>query len=176
MLTRSDDWTSAEFRSWFFNRHLSGCRPTPDAPVLPIKLHENYADCNWLIEENNKNHHTEDYCRTDSSLVARRGAPIKFIVRLNRNFDSLKDEIKIELQVGPNPRKTDGTHIICDEKSTNWNLTIDHVNGSNVTCSIKTPSNAMIGRYKCAIYLETGSSYSDGGKNKTPQATNSRII
>ena len=48
MMTRSDIWTLADFRSSYFNRDLCECSKTTDEPNLLLKLDENFADCDWL--------------------------------------------------------------------------------------------------------------------------------
>lgn len=82
----------------------------------------------------------------------------KFTARLNREFDSKTDVIKIDLQYGARPSQLNGTRIIVEEKTdqTGWYLTIDKIIEKRVTCSIHPPANALVGRYKCSIYLETG--------------------
>ena len=51
-----------------------------------------------------------------------------------------------------------GTHILVQERTekNGWHLTIDKINGKALQCSIHPPSNALIGRYQCSIFLQTG--------------------
>ena len=120
-------------------------------------MNEKYADCDWQKAINTIEHHTDEYVRTDNSLVVRRGQPFKFTARLNRPFASAIDVLKIYLKFGPNPTPSNGTAITIEEQSEEigWYLTIDSVSGNDVTCSITSPPDALIGRYKCGIHLET---------------------
>ena len=42
-----------------------------------LKLNERYSDADWHVAENTKEHHTDEYIRTDQSLVLRRGQSFK---------------------------------------------------------------------------------------------------
>ena len=109
-----------------------------------MKLNERFADANWHVKENTTEHHTNEYVRTDNSLVLRRGqsfkvsnlgldrkrtgnsyptGPIlilqtifKFTARLNRPFDESKDKIKLDLRYGSNSNLTNGTAVVVDPK------------------------------------------------------------
>ena len=89
-------------------------------------------------------------------MVLRRGQSFKFIANLNRpiNFDS--DQIGLLLRYGSRPNATNGTEILVgSESSWGWSLKIESAEESSVTCSVTSPSDAMIGRYSCAVYFET---------------------
>jgi hypothetical protein len=84
--------------------------------------------------------------------------PFKFTARLNRPFDQENDVVKLDLSFGPDPCALDGTRILVqvgEKPGRNWFLTIEEVSGDNLTCLLHIPANAMIGRYKTAIYLQT---------------------
>ncbi|CAG5098814.1 Oidioi.mRNA.OKI2018_I69.XSR.g15999.t3.cds [Oikopleura dioica] len=125
-----------------------------------IKLNEKNSDCDWRRRENGYKHHTGEYVRKDNSMVVRRGEPVIFTAKLNRDFDQEKDVIKIDLRYGENPSLTDGSHIIVSKvdgpPSYDWGLEFLSVDGGNVEMALHSPANAFIGRYKCAIYLQTG--------------------
>jgi len=144
------NWSPAEFWSWFRRR---------EGPVGQLRLNERHADCDWHKDINEADHRTSDYFRSDSSMVVRRGQAVKFTARLNRNFDESLDEIKLDLQFGISPNFRDGSHILVEkeaEGSEGWHLTYDRISGTHVTCSLHIPANAMIGKYKTAIYLKSG--------------------
>ena len=42
-----------------------------------MKLNEKYSDADWHNDENTVEHHTDQYVRSDNSLVLRRGQPFK---------------------------------------------------------------------------------------------------
>ena len=44
---------------------------------IVLKLNERFADANWHVKENTTEHHTNEYVRTDNSLVLRRGQSFK---------------------------------------------------------------------------------------------------
>ena len=84
--------------------------------------------------------------------------PFKFTARLNRPFDQEHDVVKLDLTFGPNPCALDGTRIlvkVSNKTERKWYLTIEEVSGNNLTCMLHIPANAMVGRYKTAIYFRT---------------------
>ena len=54
----------------FKNFFYSGAKKT-------LKLNERFSDAEWHVAENTKAHHTDEYSRTDKSLVLRRGQSFK---------------------------------------------------------------------------------------------------
>merc|ERR1711892_67635 len=120
-----------------------------------LKLNERYSDADWHVAENTKAHHTDEYIRTDKSLVLRRGQAFKFTTRLNRPFDASNDVIKLDLRYGERPSLMSGTHIVVGIDSKKWTLSVDASDASNPIVTVTSPPQAMIGRYQVAIYLES---------------------
>ena len=92
----------------------------------------------------------------------RRGQPFKFTVRLNRPFDPSTDKIKLQLRFGSNPDLMLGTEVIAETIPRNmtgtwtpsWYLEVEE-NGKSPIVTAHSPADALIGRYKVAIYIES---------------------
>jgi len=44
---------------------------------IELKLNEKYSDADWQVANNTKEHHTNEYVRSDNALVLRRGQTFK---------------------------------------------------------------------------------------------------
>ena len=115
-------------------------------------------DVDWHRIENTTDHRTNNY--KNSTLILRRGQPFKFTARLNRSFDPARDKVKLQLRFGSNPDRRLGTEIIAEtipENNTwtpSWFLEIKE-NDGNLIVTVHSPPDALIGRYKVKIYIES---------------------
>lgn len=132
-----------------------------------LAFDEKFADAYWHRFDNTTEHRTRDY--NNSTLVLRRGQPFKFTARLKRPFDPSTDKIKLQLRFGSNPNLRLGTEIVVETIPENnswtpsWFLEIEE-HDKNATVTVHSPPDALIGRYKVAIYIE---SEIDGVKHHT---------
>jgi len=119
---------------------------------------EKFEQADWHRAENTRDHRTNNY--NNPSLILRRGQPFKFTARLNRSFDPARDKVKLQLRFGSNPDRRLGTEIIAEtipENNTwtpSWFLEIKENDGS-LTVTVHSPPDALIGRYKVKIYIES---------------------
>ena len=125
---------------------------------VSLAFDEKFADAYWHRLDNTTEHRTNYY--NHSTLILRRGQPFKFTARLNRPFDPSTDKIKLQLRFGSNPDLRLGTEIIAEtipENNTwtpSWFLEIEE-NGESPIVTVNSPPDALIGRYKVAIYIES---------------------
>ena len=125
---------------------------------VSLAFDEKFADAYWHRLDNTMEHRTRNY--NNSTLVLRRGQPFKFTAKLNRPFDPSTDKIKLQLRFGSNPDLRLGTEIIAEtipENNTwtpSWFLEIEE-NGESPIVTVHSPPDALIGRYKVAIYIES---------------------
>jgi len=119
---------------------------------------EKFEQADWHRAENTRDHRTNNY--NNPSLILRRGQPFKFTARLNRSFDPARDKVKLQLRFGSNPDRRLGTEIIAEtipENNTwtpSWFLEIKE-NDGNLIVTVHSPPDALIGRYKVKIYIES---------------------
>jgi len=66
-------------------------------------------DCDWMIEANQKSHHTDEY--DNDLLVMRRGQTFTLKMSLKRKMNREFDECCLELTTGPNPQLLNNTKI-----------------------------------------------------------------
>ena len=125
---------------------------------VSLAFDEKFADAYWHRLDNTTEHRTNYY--NHSTLILRRGQPFKFTARLNRPFDPSTDKIKLQLRFGSNPDLRLGTEIIAEtipENNTwtpSWFLEIEE-NDESPIVTVHSPPDALIGRYKVAIYIES---------------------
>ena len=125
---------------------------------VSLAIDEKFADADWHRLDNTTEHRTNYY--NNSTLILRRGQPFKFTARLNRPFDTSTDKIKLQLRFGSNPDLRLGTEIIAEtipENNTwtpSWFLEIEE-NDESPIVTVHSPPDALIGRYKVAIYIES---------------------
>ena len=125
---------------------------------VSLAFDEKFADAYWHRLDNTTEHRTNYY--NHSTLILRRGQPFKFTARLNRSFDPARDKVKLQLRFGSNPDRRLGTEIIAEtipENNTwtpSWFLEINENDGSLIV-TVHSPPDALIGRYKVAIYIES---------------------
>jgi len=145
----------------FFHRFWGNYFGTDEAPVeenVSLAFDEKFADAYWHRFDNTTEHRTRNY--NNSTLVLRRGQPFKFTAKLNRPFDPSTDKIKLQLRFGSNPDLRLGTEIIAEtipENNTwtpSWFLEIEE-NDESPIVTVHSPPDALIGRYKVAIYIES---------------------
>ncbi|XP_010214758.1 PREDICTED: protein-glutamine gamma-glutamyltransferase 4 [Tinamus guttatus] len=110
----------------------------------------------FLKGKNTRLHHTNAY--ENQSLVARRGQGIEMKLLFNKEL-SASDKLKLQLSIGEEPMKNQGTLISLNLRSgkscNGWRATI--ITSSNKEClvTVTSPPNAIVGKY--SLKVVTGS-------------------
>ncbi|RXM93013.1 Protein-glutamine gamma-glutamyltransferase K, partial [Acipenser ruthenus] len=102
---------------------------------------------------NRQSHHTDEFEYDD--LILRRGQSFLLEIEFSRPFNPDTDTVQLELQIGPLPQVSKGTHVIIplvrELEDNQWEAKIVQRAGSRVKLSVRSPATAVIGRYKFAV-------------------------
>ncbi|NXS38067.1 EPB42 protein, partial [Pomatostomus ruficeps] len=108
--------------------------------------------CNFMIPENNKNHHTEEI--STDRLIVRRGQPFTITVCFSAPIHSYLRQMKrtfLIVQTGPQSSKADEIQTefpissLRDQKQ--WSAAVEEQDPNFWTLCVNTPANAPIGQY-----------------------------
>ncbi|XP_033853103.2 protein-glutamine gamma-glutamyltransferase K [Acipenser ruthenus] len=112
---------------------------------------------------NRKEHHTDEFEYDD--LILRRGQSFVMEIEFSRPFNPDTDTMHLELQIGPLPQVSKGTHVIIplveELEDNRWEAKIVQRVGTKMKLSVGSPVTAVIGRYKFAV-----ATHSSGGDFK----------
>ncbi|MBN3283191.1 TGM1 glutamyltransferase, partial [Polyodon spathula] len=112
---------------------------------------------------NRKEHHTDEF--EYDYLILRRGQSFVMEIEFSRPFNPDTDTMHLELQIGPLPQVSKGTHVIIplveELEDNRWEAKIVQRVGSKIKLSVSSPVTAVIGRYKFAV-----ATHSPGGDFK----------
>ncbi|XP_041094577.1 protein-glutamine gamma-glutamyltransferase K-like isoform X2 [Polyodon spathula] len=112
---------------------------------------------------NRKAHHTDEFEYDD--LILRRGQSFFLEIEFSRPFNPDMDTVQLELQIGPLPQVSKGTHVIIplvgELEDNQWEAKIVQRDGTRVKLSVRSPATAVIGRYKFTV-----TTHSPGGDFK----------
>ncbi|KAM6169267.1 protein-glutamine gamma-glutamyltransferase 4-like [Rhynchocyon petersi] len=105
-----------------------------------------------MKEQNSTAHHTSDF--DINKLVVRRGQ--EFVIRVLRNHTlQCKDDLELQLSTGPNPNITNETLVNLypreQQTGTKWSASIQKETGSEIIVAIKSPPNAVVGKYSLNV-------------------------
>lgn len=105
-------------------------------------------------DENRKNHHTDEYEKTDL-LVLRRGQPATFTVFCNRD-PGAGEEIWFRISHGKNPKLSQGTLVevtSSQKREVDGEWWLEKVNSEygKLTFNLHIPANAPVARYNLAV-------------------------
>ncbi|XP_058868365.1 protein-glutamine gamma-glutamyltransferase K-like [Acipenser ruthenus] len=130
---------------------------TDDAPEVPPSDQILSVKAVDLLKSrsgiNRQSHHTDEFEYDD--LILRRGQSFLLEIEFSRPFNPDTDTVQLELQIGPLPQVSKGTHVIIplarELEDNQWEAKIVHRAGSRVKLSVRSPATAVIGRYKFAV-------------------------
>ncbi|XP_051557640.1 protein-glutamine gamma-glutamyltransferase K-like [Myxocyprinus asiaticus] len=112
---------------------------------------------NGKSDRNRKEHHTDQY--HSDQLIIRRGQTFQIELELSRPFNANTDKLHLELQTGPLPLVSKGTHIIIplveELQDKSWEAKIVEQNINRVKLSINSHATAVIGKYKLIITTQS---------------------
>ncbi|XP_051985246.1 protein-glutamine gamma-glutamyltransferase K-like [Xyrauchen texanus] len=104
-------------------------------------------------DQNRKEHHTDQY--HGDHLIIRRGQTFQIELELSRPFNPNTDKLHLELQTGPLPMVSKGTHVIIplveELQDECWEAKIVEQNINRIKLSINSHAAAVIGKYKLTI-------------------------
>ncbi|KAJ8354722.1 hypothetical protein SKAU_G00222890 [Synaphobranchus kaupii] len=107
---------------------------------------------------NAKLHHTSDFLT--AALTVRRGQSFKMRLELSREL-SPQDQVMIELSVGDHPLQAKETLMLIplrhDSEPGRWGASIAHTNDKQCEVDLRTPPNAIVGKY--SLTLKIGDDY-----------------
>ncbi|XP_042331871.1 protein-glutamine gamma-glutamyltransferase 4-like [Sceloporus undulatus] len=105
---------------------------------------------NFLIEENTRLHHTNDY--ENGHLIVRRGQEFKMKVTFNRELNN-NDEVTLKLRIGEKEEEDEssGTYLYLNTRSQRndepWHAKICATTGKECLIVVSSPADAIIGKY-----------------------------
>ncbi|NXQ39247.1 EPB42 protein, partial [Catharus fuscescens] len=108
--------------------------------------------CDFMIPENNKNHHTEEI--STGRLIVRRGQPFTITVSFSAPVHNYLQQMKktfLIVQTGPHSSRADEIQIefpissLGDQKQ--WSAAVEEQDPNSWTLCLTTPANASIGHY-----------------------------
>ncbi|KAK3086048.1 hypothetical protein FSP39_012656 [Pinctada imbricata] len=117
-----------------------------DEPYKDLKVEA----VDFLIGENGKEHHTEQYDLTGSSakLVLRRGSPFSVKIRFSRKFNLKEDNLRFTLSAGEDPQHGDGTlvNFSLTEKDLRgkWSAEMTEEKENEIKVKIQIPSECLV--------------------------------
>uniref|UniRef100_A0A8C5U6N6 Erythrocyte membrane protein band 4.2 n=1 Tax=Malurus cyaneus samueli TaxID=2593467 RepID=A0A8C5U6N6_9PASS len=122
--------------------------------------------CDFMIPENNKNHHTAEI--STDRLMVRRGQPFTITVSFSAPIHNYMQQMKrtfLIVQTGSHPSRADEIQIefpissLGDQKQ--WSAAVEEQDPNFWTLCVNTPANAPIGQY--TLFLRASkSSYNLG--------------
>ncbi|KAK2835844.1 hypothetical protein Q5P01_016328 [Channa striata] len=103
--------------------------------------------------ENRMEHHTNLY--HGDNLIIRRGQSFQMWITLSRAFNPNTDKLHLELQTGPLPTVSKGTHVIVplveQLEGKRWEAAVVQQNDKKIHLSVSSPPTAVIGRYQLTV-------------------------
>ncbi|RMB95681.1 hypothetical protein DUI87_27793 [Hirundo rustica rustica] len=108
--------------------------------------------CDFMIPENNKNHHTEEI--STERLIVRRGQPFTITLNFSAPVHNYLQQMKrtfLIIQTGPHSSKADEIQVefpissLGDQKQ--WSAAVEEQDPNFWTLCVNTPANAPIGQY-----------------------------
>ncbi|KAJ8288266.1 hypothetical protein COCON_G00009250 [Conger conger] len=108
----------------------------------------------FLKELNGSSHHTSDFLT--SALTVRRGQSFKICLQLSREL-SPQDQLVIQLSVGNRPQQAKDTLVLIplrrNSEAGRWGGTIIHVSHKQCEVDLRTPPNAVVGKYSLIVKI-----------------------
>ncbi|KAM6169268.1 protein-glutamine gamma-glutamyltransferase 4-like [Rhynchocyon petersi] len=105
-----------------------------------------------MKEQNSTAHHTSDF--EINKLVVRRGQEFRIRVLLNHTLQC-EDNLELQLSTGPKPNITNETLVNLypreQQTGTKWSASIQEETGSEIIVAIKSPPNAIVGKYSLNV-------------------------
>ncbi|XP_064461837.1 hemocyte protein-glutamine gamma-glutamyltransferase-like [Ornithodoros turicata] len=133
-------------------------------------LQVQHVDCH--IKQNTRSHTTDMFKLTqnrNAMLVVRRGAPVTFSVKFNRNYNGRKDRVLLILSSGQSPSEEDGSLIrlevprakgsFFENDTSPWSISLVLADNRSVTLKVMLPSTTAAGLWN--LNVETGWRASD---------------
>ncbi|NXB18490.1 EPB42 protein, partial [Rhagologus leucostigma] len=120
--------------------------------------------CDFMIPENNKNHHTEEI--STKRLIVRRGQPFTITVSFSAPIHNYLQQMKrtfLIVQTGSHHDKADEIQIefpissLGDQKQ--WSAAVEEQDPNFWTLCVTTPANAPIGQYTLLICASKSSHF-----------------
>ncbi|NXM50787.1 EPB42 protein, partial [Gymnorhina tibicen] len=120
--------------------------------------------CDFMIPENNKNHHTEEI--STERLIVRRGQPFTITVSFSAPIHNYLQQMKrtfLIVQTGSHHYKADEIQIefpissLGDQKQ--WSAAVEEQDPNFWTLRVNTPANAPIGQYTLLLRASKSSHF-----------------
>ncbi|KAK7115372.1 hypothetical protein V1264_001249 [Littorina saxatilis] len=120
----------------------------------------NVAAVDFLVPENVKQHHTDEFDITELSrpkLVVRRGQPFNIRITFNRAYNTQKDDLRLVFEIGDQPKPSKGTHVefILSDKDVKgeWGAAIKDPSSNKTVINIAvfTPPDCIVGVWKFKV-------------------------
>ncbi|XP_018414785.1 PREDICTED: protein-glutamine gamma-glutamyltransferase E-like [Nanorana parkeri] len=106
---------------------------------------------------NKTNHHTNAYDCSDP--IFRRGQPFTMTLNFNRPLQSGENVILI-FEIGPNPSESSRTKAVIRlfgaRNQSSWSAVLSSSSSNNITVTINSPSDAVIGQYIMSFVGNSG--------------------
>ncbi|NXI02440.1 EPB42 protein, partial [Pachycephala philippinensis] len=120
--------------------------------------------CDFMIPENNKNHHTEEM--STERLIVRRGQPFTITVSFSAPIHNYLKQMKrtsLIVQTGSHHDKADEIQTEFPISSlgdqNQWSAAVEEQDPNSWTLSVNTPANAPIGQYTLLLHASKASHF-----------------
>ncbi|XP_035423118.1 protein-glutamine gamma-glutamyltransferase 6-like [Cygnus atratus] len=118
------------------------------------------TNINWQSKLNKAAHHTSDYNNTE--VILRRGQAFTISLCF-RTIVQPWDNFTFIASTGPSPAESQQTKVIfnlSEEGASGWSATQEHSEHGCMNFTIVSPANAVIGRYKLKLQIDSGNKVS----------------